>query len=80
MAGRMGGEQVTIKNLHIVSVDKESGEIEVSGLIPGTIGSIVTIKKIRSGTLKDLEKETVVQIVEGETTLSENSEKSRRIF
>lgn len=65
MAGRMGGEQVTIKNLHIISVNEETGELEVSGQIPGTIGSLVRIKKIKSGSLKDLEKETIAQVVEG---------------
>lgn len=65
MAGRMGGEQVTVKNLHIISVNEEGGEIEVSGQIPGTIGSLIRIKKIKSGSLKDLEKEVVAQVVEG---------------
>ena len=65
MAGRMGGEQTTIKNLHVISVNEENGEIEISGQIPGTVGSILTIKKIKSGSLKDLEKETVAQVVEG---------------
>lgn len=65
MAGRMGGEQITIKNLHIINVNEETNEIEVSGQIPGTIGSMLTIKKIKSGSLRDLEKETVAQVVEG---------------
>lgn len=71
MGGRMGGEQVTIKNLHIISVDEESGSIEISGQIPGTIGSMITIKKLKSGSLKDLEKETVAQVVEGEAPAGE---------
>lgn len=73
MAGRMGGEQVTIKNLHIINVNPESSEIEISGQIPGTIGSLVRIKKIKSGSLKDLEKETVAQVVEGEAPSGEES-------
>ncbi len=66
MAGRMGSEQVTIKNLHIISVNIETNEIEISGQIPGTIGSLVTINKIKSGSLKDLEHVVVAQVVEGE--------------
>ncbi|EKE13526.1 MAG: 50S ribosomal protein L3 [uncultured bacterium] len=66
MAGRMGTEQVTIKNLHIISVNEETGEIEISGQVPGITGAILTIRKIKSGSLKDLEKETVAQVVEGE--------------
>lgn len=66
MAGRMGGESVTIKNLHIVSVNPETDEIEVSGQIPGSIGSLVLINKIKSGSLKELEHDTVSQtVVEG---------------
>lgn len=65
MAGRMGGEQVTIKNLHIISVDLEKNEMEISGQIPGGNGSLITIKKIKSGSLKELEHEVVAQVVEG---------------
>lgn len=65
MAGRMGGVQVTIKNLHVIDVNPETNEIEISGQIPGTTGSLVRIKKIKAGSLKDLEKETVAQVVEG---------------
>lgn len=71
MAGRMGHEQVTIKNLHIISVDKETNEVEISGQIPGTVGSLVTIHKIKSGSLKDLEHEVVAQVVEGEAPEAE---------
>lgn len=66
MAGRMGGEQVTVMNLHIISVNAETNEIEISGQIPGNPGSLVTIKKIKSGSLKELEHEVVAQVVEGE--------------
>jgi len=66
MAGRMGSEQVTIKNLHIISVNKETNEIEISGQIPGTIGSLVTVNKLKAGSLEDLTKEVVAQVVEGE--------------
>ena len=44
MAGRMGGEQVTIKNLIVVAYDKESGELFVRGAIPGRRGTLVQIK------------------------------------
>lgn len=71
MAGRMGGEQVTIKNLHVISINNEIGEIEISGQIPGTTGSIITIKKIKAGSLKDLEKEAVAQVVEGDAPTEE---------
>ena len=66
MAGRMGGEKVTIKNLHIISVNSETNEMEISGQIPGSPESLIMINKIKSGSLKELEKEVVAQVVEGE--------------
>lgn len=44
MAGRMGGETVTVKNLKVVKIIPESKEIFISGAIPGRRGSIVKIK------------------------------------
>ena len=44
MAGRMGGERVTVKNLKIVKILPESKEIFVSGAIPGRRGTKVEIK------------------------------------
>lgn len=45
MAGRMGNQTVTIKNLQVVSVDNENNLLLIKGLIPGTIGGLVTITK-----------------------------------
>lgn len=44
MAGRMGGERVTIKNLKIVKVDKENNLIAVKGAIPGRKGTLLEIR------------------------------------
>ena len=44
MAGRMGGERVTVKNLRILQVDKEAGVILISGAIPGRPGTLVEIR------------------------------------
>jgi large subunit ribosomal protein L3 len=72
MAGRMGGERVTIKNLHIVAIDPEKNEMLISGPVPGIPGSLLIIKKTASGSLKELEHETVgQQIVEGEAPAGE---------
>lgn len=43
MAGRMGGEQVTVKNLSVVWVDAEKNLLAVRGAVPGTRGSIVAV-------------------------------------
>ena len=44
MAGRMGGDRVTVKNLEIVSVNAENQEIVLSGAIPGAPRSFITIE------------------------------------
>jgi large subunit ribosomal protein L3 len=44
MAGRMGGERVTLQNLEVVDVDTEHGLILVKGAVPGSNGSVVFIK------------------------------------
>lgn len=44
MAGRMGGETVTVKNLKIVKILPESKEIFVHGAIPGRRGTKVKVK------------------------------------
>jgi large subunit ribosomal protein L3 len=44
MAGRQGSDRVTIKNLKVVRIDAEGGQIMISGAIPGRRGSVVQIK------------------------------------
>ncbi len=45
MAGRMGFEQVTMRNLKVVKVVPEKNILMVKGAIPGAINSIVEINK-----------------------------------
>lgn len=45
MAGRMGGERVTIQNLLVLKVIAEHNLIVVKGSVPGAKGSIVLIEK-----------------------------------
>lgn len=71
MAARMGTNTTTVINLHVVSTNPEKNEMEISGQIPGNAGSLVVIRKIKSGSLKELEKETVAQVVEGEAPAGE---------
>ena len=44
MAGRMGGDRVTIQNLEVVAVDTEHGLLLVKGALPGSNGSIVLVR------------------------------------
>jgi large subunit ribosomal protein L3 len=43
MAGRMGGDRITVKNLEIVGIDKENNQLLVKGAIPGRRGTLVEI-------------------------------------
>lgn len=43
MAGRMGGDRVTVQNLTVVKVDTEKGELFIRGAIPGRPGTLVEI-------------------------------------
>lgn len=44
MAGQMGGERVTVKNLKVALVDVELGVIGITGAVPGPRKGIVMIK------------------------------------
>ncbi len=44
MAGRMGGERVTVRNLKIVKVDAENHVIAVRGAVPGRRGTLLEIR------------------------------------
>ena len=44
LAGRMGGEQVTVQNLEIVSIDLENNVILIKGNVPGPKKSLVFVK------------------------------------
>ncbi len=47
MAGQMGYEQVTIKNLKIALVDVENNVIGVTGAVPGPKKSLVLVKGVK---------------------------------
>ncbi|MBD3300271.1 MAG: 50S ribosomal protein L3 [Candidatus Moranbacteria bacterium] len=46
MAGRMGNDQTTIKNLEVIGISKEEKSLLIKGALPGCVGSIVFIKKV----------------------------------
>lgn len=47
MAGRMGNEQVTVRNLEIVQIDSDENVILVKGAIPGPNGGYVMIRRAK---------------------------------
>lgn len=44
MAGRMGMDRITYKNILLVEIDAEKGIVLVNGSVPGTIGREVEIR------------------------------------
>ena len=44
MAGHMGVDKITVKNLEILIIDKEKNTVAIKGAIPGTNGSDVLLK------------------------------------
>lgn len=47
MAGRMGGENVCIRNLRVFSFDPETNTLKVTGAIPGGRGALAKISIIK---------------------------------
>ena len=43
MAGRMGGDRITVPNLRILQVDTATNTLAISGAIPGRPGTLVEI-------------------------------------
>jgi large subunit ribosomal protein L3 len=48
MAGRMGGEQVTVRNLHVVGVIPDSNLLLVKGSVPGAVNGYLEIHKLKA--------------------------------
>lgn len=48
MAGRMGGNRVTVGNLTVLAVDEANQEVIVSGAIPGHSGTKLEVRKLEA--------------------------------
>lgn len=53
MPGRMGGDLVTITNLKVLSFDSTTGEITLSGPVPGARGSLVRLVVTKKGPVEE---------------------------
>jgi len=45
MPGRLGGKQITTKNLKVLQIDAEKGLMLIKGAVPGAPGGLVTVRK-----------------------------------
>ncbi len=50
MAGRMGSDRVTVKNLSVIAVDVTKNLLAVKGAVPGTKGGILEIRLMEEST------------------------------
>lgn len=46
MAGRMGGDRITVKNLKVLQVNPEENVLLVSGAVPGRRGTLVEVRSV----------------------------------
>ncbi|MBI5732278.1 MAG: 50S ribosomal protein L3 [Candidatus Magasanikbacteria bacterium] len=70
MAGRMGGGQITVKNLEIVEVDIKNNLLKIKGALPGGRGSLLEIKA--PGEIKVLQA-TKIETGEDNKTVTEKN-------
>jgi len=73
MAGRMGGEQVTVQNLEIVAIDLENNVILIKGNVPGPKKSLVFVKSAIKNTDKVNETVELITYVEETTEVVEEN-------
>lgn len=80
MAGRGGGETVTVENLQIITVDDEKNEILVKGLIPGSVNGFVLLtkmgedKKFEGLFVRETAKQTPATVTEPEVLAEQLAE------
>jgi large subunit ribosomal protein L3 len=70
MAGHMGDEQVSVKNLEIVKIEPEKDLIYISGAVPGARGSLVEI--VGEGELKTKTQDAINKTQEMKTEEPKN--------
>lgn len=84
MAGHSGNEKITVSNLVVLHLDPNSGEVWLSGPIPGSVNSLVKISKTgnsktisldekASGIVKSTQPEVKVESQEAQSTMEESS-------
>jgi ribosomal protein L3 len=70
-AGRMGGDQVTTRNLRIVQVDTDNNLLLIRGAVPGAPGTYIVVRKAIAA-----KKEVVPQAEKaGKTTIAKKPAK-----
>jgi len=75
MPGRMGGDQVTVKNLEVVEVDLDNNFLLIKGAVPGCEGGLLVIKGNGDLVVKDKSIKTEDKVVmESEENISNDTD------
>lgn len=64
MAGRMGSDRVTVKNVMIVDSDEKNNLVAITGAVPGAPGALIFIKKIGEGEIMVEDKQVEAALTE----------------
>ena len=79
MAGRMGQDRITVKNLIVAEMDSEKDKIALSGPVPGSTGSLLLIKKVASGKLEELVEEAPEVIIQQVEEVKKEKKESEEV-
>ena len=74
MGGRMGGDQVTVKNLEVVEIHAETNELYIKGAVPGARNGILVISGVGELKVKSRQAQPVVEpVVESKESVTESA-------
>jgi large subunit ribosomal protein L3 len=48
MAGRMGGDRISVRNLQVVEINAEAHTLMLKGAVPGARGALLQIRKLET--------------------------------
>lgn len=78
MAGRMGGDSVTLHDVEVIAIDEKDGSLYVKGAVPGARNGLIMLSS--EGEVTPLSKEEAMKVIseevkeEKEETADENKE------
>ena len=78
MAGQMGASRVTVHNLEVVEINNEDGLILIKGAVPGSKGTLLTIRDaIKPKRLIAKQKEEVIEEVSAKKNKGDESKDNK---
>lgn len=83
MAGRMGGDSVTLHDVEVIAIDEKDGSLYVKGAVPGARNGLIMLSS--EGEVTPLSKEEAMKVIseevkeEKEETADENKEEVEEV-